>query len=101
MLLFTRDPAVIAAGVVYLHIAALITWAYASLFTSVSVLQGLKKPAYPVWIGLYRQIVGPLLIYSLGTRFFGVLGLWWGIFGVTWSATLITLWYTRRTLGTT
>ena len=101
MLIFTREPAVIAAGVVYLHIAALITWAYASLFTSVSVLQGLKKPAYPVWIGLYRQIVGPLLIYALGTRFFGVLGLWWGIFGVTWSATLITLWYTRRTLGTT
>jgi hypothetical protein len=29
----------------------------------------------------------------------GLTGIWWGIFGVTWSAALFTLFYARRLIG--
>ena len=85
----------------YLRISAFIYWAYIILFVSVSALQGLKKPMYAIWIGLYRQIVAPAaafyaLAYLLGM---GLTGIWWGIFLVTWSATIFTLFYVRRTMN--
>ncbi|RLC04682.1 MAG: MATE family efflux transporter, partial [Deltaproteobacteria bacterium] len=53
-----------------------------------------------VVIGIYRQIVAPIavfyfLAYVLG---FGLTGVWWGIFFVTWSAAVIALFYSRRVL---
>jgi putative MATE family efflux protein len=98
--LFTTDPNVISIGATYLSIAAFIFQAYIILYVSVSCLQGMKKPLYAIWIGLYRQIAAPLLIffglvYLLGL---GIVSVFWGIFGITWSAALFTLWYSRRTI---
>jgi len=98
---FTDDLVVVDIGVFYLRISAFIYWAYIILFVSVSALQGLKKPMYAIWIGLYRQIVAPAvafygLAYLLGM---GLTGIWWGIFLVTWSATIFTLYYVRRTMN--
>ena len=101
MQIFTGDPAVVDIGAFYLRISAFIYWAYIILFVSVAALQGLKKPMYAIWIGLYRQIVAPavafyILAYLLGL---GLTGIWWGIFLVTWSATIFTLYYVRRTMN--
>ncbi|OHA26320.1 MAG: MATE family efflux transporter [Candidatus Taylorbacteria bacterium RIFCSPHIGHO2_02_FULL_46_13] len=98
MELFTHDPLVISSGIVYLKIAAFITWAYALLFISVSALQGLKKPLYPLWIGLARQIVAPIIVFTLTARAFGIVGIWWGIFAITWAAAFITLFYLKNVL---
>jgi putative MATE family efflux protein len=99
---FTSDQVVVDIGAFYLRISAFIYWAYIILFVSVSALQGLKKPMYAIWIGLYRQIVAPAvafygLAYLLGM---GLTGIWWGIFLVTWSATIFTLYYVKRTMNT-
>ncbi len=96
MRLFTEDEAVIAIGSPYLRIAVFIFFAYLFLFVNTSALQGVKKPMYAVWIGLYRQVIGPAIVYSLMAQWLGIYGLWYGIFLVTWSAALVTLWYTRR-----
>ena len=101
MQVFTGDQAVVDIGAFYLRISAFIYWAYIILFVSVAALQGLKKPMYAIWIGLYRQIVAPavafyILAYLLGM---GLTGIWWGIFLVTWSATIFTLYYVRRTMN--
>ena len=101
MQIFTGDQAVVDIGAFYLRISAFIYWAYIILFVSVAALQGLKKPMYAIWIGLYRQIVAPavafyILAYLLGM---GLIGIWWGIFLVTWSATIFTLYYVRRTMN--
>ncbi len=95
--LFTSDAAVAALGSHYLRIAAFIFLAYAILFVAVSFLQGMKRPLYPVGIGLYRQILAPLVMFPLlsTTLGWGVDGIWWGIFGITWSAALATLFYAR------
>jgi putative MATE family efflux protein len=97
---FTDNQAVIDIGSKYLKIAAFIFWAYIILFTSTSALQGMKRPMYAVWIGLYRQIVGPLIIFEILVAKFsmGIYGVWWGVFIVTWSAAIITAFYLRYVL---
>jgi putative MATE family efflux protein len=96
--LFTDDPAVIGIGGHYLRIAAFVEYAYVLLFVNTSALQGLKMPAFALWIGLYRQLAAPMVIFWLTTRVFGwgLNGIWWGVFGVTWSAALLAVWYARR-----
>jgi Na+-driven multidrug efflux pump len=61
----------------------------------------MKKPMYALWIGLYRQIVAPAILFWSLVHVFeaGLTGIWWGIFGVTWSAALFTLFYARRWIG--
>lgn len=98
--IFTADQAVLSIGASYLRIAAFIFQAYIILYISVSCLQGMKRPLYAIWVGLYRQIVAPMviffgLVHVLGL---GISSVFWGIFAITWSAALFTLWYSRRTL---
>ena len=101
MRLFTNNKETIAIGSHYLMFASFIFVAYALLFISVSALQGIKRPMYAIWIGLYRQIVAPVIIFYLLTKIFhlGLDGIWWGIFIVTWSAAIVTVWYARRVLA--
>ncbi|BDV44169.1 MATE family efflux transporter [Geotalea uraniireducens] len=98
--LFSRDAQVVAIGAVFLRIEALVLGAYVILYVNNSALQGLQKPAFALWIGLFRQLVAPvaviwLLAFRLG---WGLLGIWWGTFMVTWLAAGISLLYTRRTV---
>jgi MATE family, multidrug efflux pump len=98
--LFTEERRVTEIGAVYLRIDALVFYAYVILSVCVSALQGMKRPLYAVLIGLWRQIVAPALLFWLLTEAMGIglLGVWWGIFGITWSAALFTLFYARRSL---
>lgn len=98
MALFTGDGTVVAIGTTYLRIDALVLYAYVVLFVHVAALQGMKRPMFAVWIGAYRQIVAPLTVFWVLTRVFdvGLLGIWLGIFAITWSAALFTLFYARR-----
>lgn len=95
---FTDDAEVIAIGAHYLRIAAFIEYAYVVLFVNTSVLQGLKKPMFALWIGLYRQLAAPFLVFNLVTRVFGwgLDGIWWAIFGITWSASLVAMVFAMR-----
>ncbi|MFA6394132.1 MAG: MATE family efflux transporter [Patescibacteria group bacterium] len=99
--LFSSDPAVIAIGEGYLKISVFVYVAYTILFVTVSILQGLKKPFYAVIVGAYRQIAAPLIIFWLLASFlgFGLLGIWWGIFIINWSAALFTLFYLKRRMA--
>jgi len=100
MQVFTEDLAVVDIGAFYLRISAFIYWAYIVLFVSVAALQGLKKPMYAIWIGIYRQIIGQAALLYVLTYLMdmGLIGIWWGVFLATWSATIFTLYYVRRTM---
>ncbi len=97
---FTRDVEVIGIGVRYLWISVFIYWAYMILFITVSVLQGLKKPNFALWIGLYRQILAPVLFFYVFSQMLdlGVKGVWWGIFVINWTAVVITLLYAKNVM---
>jgi len=97
MTFFTKDPNVVAIGSHYLGIAAFIAIAYSLLGVSISTLQGMKHPMYAVWIGLYRQILAPAIIFYIFIKVlgFGIDGVWWGVFSATWSAAIFTIIYAR------
>lgn len=96
--LFNSDPNVIAAGTIYLRIEVFAFPTYTILNSITSVLQGIKKPIFAVYIGLYRQILLPvILFYLLGNIFhLGIQGVWWGIVLINWSAVVIAFFYSRR-----
>lgn len=97
---FSADQAVVSIGAGYLRISAPIYFAYIILFIAVSALQGLKRPLYAIWIGLYRQILAPLCFFWLLTKALDwrLNGIWWAIFISTWSAAVITVIYLRSVL---
>jgi putative MATE family efflux protein len=98
--LFTKDDAVIGIGVSFLRVEAFVMIAYVILYTCVAALQGLKRPVFPLAIGLLRQIVLPLPVFYLFSVVFnwGVTGIWWGILCVTWGAAAFALIYVGRSL---
>lgn len=97
--IFDRTPEVVDAGVTYLRIATLVFVAYIPLNISVSVLQGIKKPNFAIYIGVFRQLFPFVIFYTLGTIFgLGVLGVWYGIVIINWAAVGVSLWYTNKEL---
>ena len=94
---FTDDPLVVAMGQRYLYIEGLVYYAYVVLFSSVSFMQGLKRPMPAIYVGLYRQLIAPPIVFYLFAEVigWGLDGIWWGIFAVTWSAALVTLVWSR------
>ena len=100
---FTEDAAVADTAVLYLKIVLITYYCYILLFSSSSMLQGLKKPAFILWVALYRQIAAPFAVFwilcdSLG---YGAAGVFWGIAAVNWSAALFTYFYSKRILKKT
>jgi len=100
MAFFTEEAEVVRIGAEYLRIASVTLCSYVILFQTVFMLQGLKRPMFALWIGLYRQIIAPCAIFYLLAFLLDwkLQGIWWGIFGVTWSAALFTLYYGNRIL---
>jgi len=98
---FTTELSVIDIGVTYLRVAAFVLYAYVILYVNIAALQGIKRPSYAVWIGLFRQIIAPVIVFYLLIDIFniGIMGIWWGMLSITWAAALITIFYARRTLN--
>lgn len=98
--IFDSTPAVVSAGSRYLRIEALAFLSYVFLNVTVSLLQGVKKPSFALYIGMYRQILPLGLFYLLGTiAGLGIDGVWWGIVIINWSAVAIALLYASKILG--
>jgi putative MATE family efflux protein len=97
--IFNGDPVVIDAGTTYLRIEVLAFMTYVFLNMNISVLQGIKKPNFALWIGMFRQFLPFVLFYFLGTTLnMGILGVWWGIVIINWTAVSITAIYTKAEL---
>lgn len=79
--LFSDDPAVIDIGVSYLRVDSFLFPIYLMLFSINSLLQGLKRPIWTLWISIYRQGIGiALFVWAfVGVLGFDVWGVWFGI----------------------
>ena len=99
--LFTGDLVVIDIGARFLAVEAYVLPAYVLLYVSISAMQGIKKPLFGLMIGLFRQIAGPLFIFHIltVTLGMGLIGIWWGIFGITWCAAFIVVLFVSRALA--
>ena len=99
--LFTENRDVIRMGYDYLLLQGITFYSYIILFQSNSVLQGLKKPAMIMWMGLYRQIIAPAGVFYLLCFTFEMAekGVWRGLILINWSAAVITLLWTLSVLA--
>ena len=100
---FTEDSAVSDIAVLYLKIVLITYYCYILLFSSGSMLQGLKKPAFILWVALYRQLAAPLIVFRIFCEKLGMGtgGVFWGIALVNWTAALTILIYSYRVLKKT
>ena len=91
--LFTDDPDVIDVGVSYLRVDGFLFPIYMMLFSINSLLQGLKRPIWTLWISIYRQGIGVALFIwvFIGLLDFDVWGVWLGIAVAVTSGWLIAL----------
>jgi Na+-driven multidrug efflux pump len=94
---FIRDEEIVRIGTEYVRIAVFVYWSYIILYISIATLQGLKRPTFAMFIGLFRQIIAPVIIFYFLTQVYnvGLLGIWWGIFGITWFSAIIAFVYVR------
>lgn len=101
--LFTADAAVASEGARFLRIMAFLLYAYVLLFVHVACMQGLKRPMFAVWVGLWRQIAAPVALFWITTRLLdlGIGAIWWSIVAINGSAALFSLVYVRRVLART
>ncbi|MBS3991985.1 MAG: MATE family efflux transporter [Erysipelothrix sp.] len=98
--IFNNDPRVIFEGARYLRIEFLAFNAYIILNIGLSILQAIRKPHYAIWIGIYRQILMPVLLFNLfGVIFgWGLVGIWWAIVTTTVTGALACLFFVRYEL---
>lgn len=97
---FDPSESVVEAGTTYLRIEAIAFTTYVFLNINISTLQGIKKPQFAIWIGVYRQVLPFAIFYFLGTTLgWGIFGVWWGIVIINWSAVVISTLYTNYKLN--
>ena len=97
---FSNDLEVIKIGFTYLRISILMYLTYVILNICIATLQGLKKPIFALWIGLYRQLIMPgIIIYILiKLRHSPIASIWWALVLINWSAVIFTFFYTKKEL---
>ncbi len=81
MSLFSADAEVVRIGTSYLRVDGVILPAYLMLFALNSLLAGLKKPLWTVWLGIYRQLIGVAMFTWLYVAVLdlGIPGVWYGV----------------------
>ena len=97
MKLFTDDVQVIQTGLEYLYAAATSLYAYMLVFINISFLQGIKKPALLIYLSLFRQLLVPVIIFSIFAYYKLSLSFyWWGIVSFIWLSALFIVWYAKH-----
>ncbi|MDA7848173.1 MATE family efflux transporter, partial [Sulfurospirillum sp.] len=97
MELFTDDVQVVQAGLDYLYASATSLYAYMLVFINISLLQGIKKPALIIYLSLFRQLIVPIVVFSIFAYYKLALGFyWWGLVAFIWLSALFIVWYAKR-----
>ena len=98
---FSSNEQMIKTGTTYLRIDALAFFAYVVMFVSVATLQAVKKPMFPMYLGLARQLILPatinyILIVVLDLP---MICLFISIVVIVICSALLSHWYTSREIG--
>lgn len=95
---FSSDPEVIRVSALFLKVEAAILPIYVVLFSVNSLLQALKKAAWTMWIGIYRQWIGIALFIWLFAYVIdgGLTGIRLGIAAGVGTGLLLSLWIAMR-----
>jgi len=96
--LFTTNPNVIAIGVSYLRIEAIILPAYVLSFVAGAALQGMKQPLIPMYFNILRQVILPFTFIAIALYHFnaGIIGVWISIALATWISASMQYWHMHK-----
>ena len=97
---FSSNEQMIKTGTTYLRIDALAFFAYVVLFVSVASLQAIKKPMFPMYLGIARQLVLPATINYLLIVVFDLplIYLFISVVIIVICSAVVSHWYTWREL---
>lgn len=98
---FSTNSTIIETGTAYLRIDALAYFAYIVLFVSVATLQAIKKPVFPMYLGIARQLALPTVINYFLIVVLGLPMIWLfvSIISVAICSAIVSHWYTWRALN--
>ena len=97
--LMTSDTEVIKQTALYLRVSGLASYGFVVIFMYIAMLQGIKKPSVIFPLSVYRQLVAPIIVFSLLSIYkFGILTMWIGLDFIVFSAALFVYWYGKRIL---
>ena len=99
--LMTTDALVIEETALYLRVAGLAAFAFVLIFIYIAMLQGVKKPAVILPISVYRQIIAPVVVFSvLAMLELEIISIWIGLDFIILSAGVYLWWYGEKKLDT-
>lgn len=95
---FDSDSEVVHFGSQYVSVIVFIFFGYVTHFVCVATLQGLKRPVMIFYIGAYRQLIAPTLVYTLIAFILKLpfIWLWVGLGFVVYSSAIVILWHTLK-----
>lgn len=97
--LLTTDKTVIEQTALYLRVTGITSYAFVLIFIYIAMLQGIAKPAVIMPVSIYRQLIAPIVVFSLLAWFsFGILSLWIGLNLIVFSSALFLWWYAEKML---
>ena len=99
---FDKDPDVIAYAYAYISVMMLLFFGYVTHFVCVATLQGIKHPRMIFYIGAFRQLLAPIIIYMLIVKVWQLsfVWMWIGLACIVYSSAIVILWYTLNILKT-
>lgn len=99
--LFAKDALVLSFAKSYIGVMIFLFYGYLTHFVCVSTLQGLKKPTMIFYIGFFRQILAPIIAYTLCVSYFELsfISMWIALGGIVYSSAAFLLLYTYRQLS--
>jgi len=97
--LLTSDPAVIEQSALYLRVSGVASYGFVVIFIYIAMLQGIAKPAVIMPISIYRQVIAPVVVFTvLAWMGLGILSLWIGLDMIIFSSALFLWWYGEKKL---
>jgi len=98
--LLTSDATVIEQTALYLRVCGVASYGFVVIFIYIAMLQGIGQPNVIMPISIYRQVIAPIIVFSLLAYFgFGILSLWIGLDVIIFSSALFLWWYGEKKLN--
>jgi putative MATE family efflux protein len=93
---FDDDANVVSYGSTYIHVMLFLFCSYVTHFVCVSTLQGIKQPIMIFYVGFFRQLFAPALVYTLIVYVWKLsfVWIWIGLGVIVYSSALFLLSYT-------
>ncbi len=97
--LMTSDPLVIKEAALYLRVAGFASYGFVVIFVYIAMLQGIARPAIIFPLSVFRQLIAPVVLFSILSIFnFGIFSMWLGLDIIIFSSALFLWFYGEKKL---